>query len=59
METSEKVYLAMKNSGKALRTGEVAEIAGVEKKEAEKAIKQLNSAGRVFSPVRCFWQVKQ
>jgi endonuclease V-like protein UPF0215 family len=58
MEAKEKVYQTMQKAGKALRTGEVAEMAGVEKKDAEKAIKQLNTEGRVFSPVRCYWQVK-
>ena len=58
METKEIVYLTMQKSGKALRTGEIAGIAGVDKKEAEKAIKQLSSEGKVFSPVRCFWQSK-
>jgi len=43
MEAKEKVYQAMQKSGKALKTGEVAEIAGIDKKDAEKAIKQLNS----------------
>jgi endonuclease V-like protein UPF0215 family len=58
MDNKEKVYQAMQKSGKALRTGEVAELAGIDKKEAEKAIKQLNTEGKVFSPVRCFWQAK-
>jgi len=43
MGVEEKVYQAMRKSGKALKTGEVAEIAGIDKKDAEKAIKQLNS----------------
>jgi hypothetical protein len=58
MEIKDKVFGAMSKAGKPLRTGEVAELAGVEKKDAEKAIKQLNTEGKVFSPVRCFWQCK-
>jgi len=58
MDTKEIVLQTMQKAGKALRTGEVAEMAGVDKKDAEKAIKQLSTDGMVFSPVRCFWQVK-
>jgi len=58
METKEKVFNAMKKAGKELRTGEIAELASVDKKEAEKAIKVLNSEARIFSPTRCFWKVK-
>jgi endonuclease V-like protein UPF0215 family len=58
MENKEKVFKAMQKSGKALRTGEVAELAGIDKKDVEKAIKQLSTEGKVFSPVRCFWQAK-
>ena len=56
METREIVFATMKKAGKALKTAEVADLAGLEKKDVEKAIKQLNTEGKVFSPVRCFWQ---
>ena len=58
MEIKEKVYKAMSETGKPLRAGEIAELSGIEKKEVEKAIKQLNAEGKVFSPTRCFWQSK-
>lgn len=58
METREIVFAAMQKAGKALKAGEVADLAGLEKKDVEKAIKQLNTEGKVFSPVRCFWQAK-
>jgi hypothetical protein len=58
MEPREIVFAAMQKAGKALKAGEVAELAGLEKKEVEKAIKKLSTEGRVFSPVRCFWQPK-
>ena len=56
MENKEKVFTALSKAAKPLRTGEIAELAGVEKKDAEKAIKALNTEGKVFSPTRCFWQ---
>jgi hypothetical protein len=58
MEIKDKVLSVMQKAGKSLRTGEVAEMAGIDKKDAEKAIKQLNTEGKIYSPVRCFWQIK-
>ena len=58
MENKEKVLDVMHKAAKPLKTGEVAELAGMDKKDAEKAIKQLNTEGKIFSPVRCFWQAK-
>ena len=58
MEIKEKVFTALSKTAKPMRTGEVAELAGVDKKDAEKAIKQLSSEGKIFSPIRCFWQAK-
>ncbi|MBN1789209.1 MAG: MarR family transcriptional regulator [Bacteroidales bacterium] len=58
MEIKEKVIAAMNKAGKPLRTGEVAELAGIDKKDAEKAIKVLNTEGKIFSPARCLWQAK-
>jgi hypothetical protein len=59
MEIKDKVLSIMHKAGKPLRTGEIAEMAGIEKKDAEKAIKLLNAEGTVFSPIRCFWQEKK
>ena len=58
MESIEKVYQAMQKAGKSLRTGDVAELTQLDKKDVEKAIKKLSAEGKVFSPVRCFWQAK-
>jgi len=58
MEPKDKIFNAMKKAGKELRTGEIADLAGLDKKEVEKAIKILDKEARIFSPKRCFWQVK-
>jgi endonuclease V-like protein UPF0215 family len=58
MEIIDKVIEAMSTANKPLKTSEVAELAGIDKKDAEKVIKKLSSEGRVYSPVRCFWQMK-
>ena len=58
MEITNKVLDAMKSAGKPLRTGDIAELAGLEKKEVEKAMKQLKEEEKIVSPKRCFWEAK-
>ncbi|WP_457624947.1 winged helix-turn-helix transcriptional regulator [Persephonella sp.] len=55
MSIEEKVLEAMKNAGKPLKTGEIAEITGLDKKEVEKAIKKLKKEGKIESPKRCYY----
>ena len=56
MELRERVLDIMKKEGKPLKTTEIATLAGLEKKDAEKAIKLLKEEDKIFSPIRCFWQ---
>jgi DNA-binding MarR family transcriptional regulator len=58
METKEKVLKAMKDAAKPLRPGEIADMAGIDKKDAEKAIKHLKDADLIHSPKRCFWEAR-
>jgi predicted transcriptional regulator len=58
MSSSEKILQVMKSSAVALKSGEISEKSGVEKKETDKDIKQLMSDGLVESPKRCFYQLK-
>lgn len=59
MEASEIVISTLTTSGKPLRAGEIAEIAGANKKEIEKAIKKLTAEGILYSPVRCFYDINK
>lgn len=52
---AEKVLEAMKKAGKPVRPGDVAKMLNVDSKEVSKAIKELKSQGKVFSPKRCFY----
>jgi len=54
----EKVLAAMQTAGKPMRAGEIAEAAGMDKKEVEKAMKVLKTEGKIVSPKRCFWEPK-
>ena len=56
--SKEKVLAAMKNAGKALKAGEIAEAAGLDKKEVDKVMKELKDEGSIVSPKRCYWEPK-
>jgi DNA-binding IclR family transcriptional regulator len=56
--SAEKVLEVMKAAGKALKAGEIAEAAGLDKKEVDKAMKVLKTEGKIVSPKVCFWEPK-
>ncbi len=58
VEANEKVIEALKSAGKPLKSAEIAEMAGVDKKEVDKAIKKLKADGVVESPKNCFYALK-
>jgi predicted Zn-ribbon and HTH transcriptional regulator len=53
METKEKVLQVMREAGEPLNAGKIAEIGGPDRKEVDKAMKQLKEEGAIVSPVRC------
>ena len=55
METKEKVLQVMREAGEQLNAGKIAEISGLDRKEVDKAMKQLKDEGAIVSPVRCKW----
>lgn len=58
MENTQKVLDAMKKAGKALKAGEIAELSGLDKKEVDKAMKDLKAEEKISSPKRCYWEPK-
>ena len=59
MEVKEKVLETMKAAGEPLNAGKIAEISGIDRKEVDKAMKQLKEEGAIVSPVRCKWAPAQ
>lgn len=59
MNAQEKIIEAIKKSGQPMRPGEIADAAGLDKKEVEKEIKKLKTAGKVFSPKMCFYDIQK
>lgn len=56
--SKEKVMEALQKAGKPLKAGEIAEASGLDKKEVDKAMKELKTDGAIVSPVRCSWAPK-
>lgn len=55
MEIKEKVLEILKGSTEPLKPGEIAEKAGLDKVEVDKAIKALKKEEKISSPKRCFY----
>ena len=55
-DNSKRVLDTMKQAGKPMRPGEIAELANIEKAEVSKLIQNLKKEGKVVSPKRCFWE---
>lgn len=58
METKEQVLAAMKAAGQPVNAGKLVELTGLDRKEVDKAMKQLKTEGVIESPKVCFWQPK-
>lgn len=56
---NEKIIDIIKKSGKALKSGEVAEAGGLDKKDVDKAIKKLVAEGKLHSPKRCYYDISK
>lgn len=54
----EQILKAME-SGEAMRPGDIASAAGVDKDAAGKVIKKLAAEGKIYSPKRCFYAIKK
>jgi DNA-binding MarR family transcriptional regulator len=59
MDNLQKVITTLNEAGKPMRAGEIAQASGIEKKDVEKAIKALVKEEKLYSPVRCFYDVKK
>lgn len=55
MDVNEKVLAALKSEGKPMRSGELVEQTGLDKKDVDKAIKSLKKDGVIDSPKRCYY----
>ena len=58
MDVEKTIIDTLKKAGKPLKAGEIAELAGIEKKAVDKAIKVLKTGEKIVSPKRCYYQAK-
>ncbi|SNT03650.1 hypothetical protein SAMN05446037_103459 [Anaerovirgula multivorans] len=59
MNANEIVLKTLAGTDQPLRPGEIAELAGVDKKDVEKAIKELKKEEKIISPKRCFYAINK
>lgn len=59
MDVNELVVKTLKESGEPLKAGEIAEKAGIDKKEVDKAIKALKKEEKIISPKRCYYSFNE
>lgn len=59
MDNKQKVLDAFKNSGKPLKSAEISEKTGIDKKEVDKIIKELKTQEVIYSPKVCFYDLKK
>lgn len=53
MDIKNKVLDTMKEAGTPLNAGKIAELSGLERKDVDKAMKELKAEGAIISPTRC------
>ena len=59
MDSKETVFNVLKEAGTPLKNKDIQEASGLDAKEITKAIDALKKEGRIDSPKRCFYGVKQ
>ncbi|CVK18885.1 MULTISPECIES: transcriptional regulator [Sporomusa] len=56
MSVKNAVIETMKAAGKPLSAGEVEKLSGLDRKDIDKAFKELKAENAIISPVRCKWE---
>ena len=56
-ENIKKIENVLKKN-EMLKSAEIAEMIGIDKKEVDKIIKKLKDEGKIVSPKRCYYSLK-
>ncbi|MFT8314868.1 MAG: MarR family transcriptional regulator [Clostridium sp.] len=59
MSAKDIVIKTLSEAESPLKTGDIVSLANVDKKEIEKAIKELKAEGKIVSPKRCYYTVNR
>lgn len=57
MDANEKVLEMLKNVGKPVKSSELAVQTGLDKKDVDKALKELKKQGIIDSPKACYYAI--
>lgn len=55
MDIEGKVIEALENAENPLKVSEIVEITGLDKKDIDKAIKEMKKEEKIISPKRCYY----
>ena len=55
MNAVELVFKTLQSTEEPLKAGEIADATKLDKKEVDKAMKELKAEGLIVSPKRCLW----
>ena len=55
MSTEDKILNALKGSADPMSAGQLADETGIDRKEIDKAMKNLKTEGKIVSPKKCYW----
>jgi len=58
MNTADQVLKTLQESKEPLKSADIAALAGLGKKEVDKALKTLGADDKVHSPKRCFYAAR-
>ena len=56
MDVKSKILDVMRQAGKPVSAGEVEKLSGMDRKEIDKAFKELKAEGAITWPVPCKWE---
>lgn len=55
MDIEGKIIEALENAENPLKVSEIVEITGLDKKDVDKAIKEMKKEEKIISPKRCYY----
>lgn len=58
MNITENIIKVLRESDEPMKTGDIANVLNMDKKEVDKGIKTLKQEDKIFSPKRCFYSAK-
>lgn len=59
MNASDNILKIFKSSPLPLKSDDIADKSGIDKKEVDKLLKKLITEGVIVSPKRCFYELKK